>query len=543
MKKLLMLIGTLVMTGVAFGNIVINEIHYNPPSNQGNDDFYEFFELYNNGTEAVDIAGWIVSEGITHTFAAGTTISAGEYLVVAKDAASVETWYGITGVVQWESGNLTNGGEDIEIIDLESAVMDYVNYDDGGDWPSEPDGGGSSLELINPDYDNAEAAAWGASTTEFGTPGMQNSIYGGGPIDYPPSISDVTVIPEAPTSADVITFTATVTDDSDVDYVLLTYELNNDDNWIDTPMPNTIGDEYAVDLGPFANLTLVTYHVIAYDDTGQPATSGNESFLVVDPIDVLPVVINEIMQNPSAVSDGDGEYFELYNPHTTDVDLHGVLLRDDDYDTHVIDNANGSTVMPAGGYLVMGINGDFGTNGGVVVDYVYSGMALGNSGDELVLDNAGEILDYVAWDNGATFPDPAGSSMMLLDPALDNTLGENWLAATEPWGENTDNGTPGAENYPPITELDTPEQFKLHANYPNPFNPTTTIAFDIAEPATVSLVVFNLNGERVVTLVDEHLPAGQHEVIFDAVDLANGVYYYQLTSGAFITTNKMLLVK
>jgi len=156
-------------------------------------------------------------------------------------------------------------------------------------------------------------------------------------------------------------------------------------------------------------------------------------------------LINEIMQNPSAVSDSSGEWFEVHNTTDTDIDIDGWTILDNDFDFHLISNG-GPLVVPAGGYLVLGINDDFATNGGVIVDYQYSGIFLSNSSDELVmLDVGGAEMDRVEWDNGATFPDPNGASMSLINPALDNNVGANWCESVTPFGSG-DRGTPGSEN-------------------------------------------------------------------------------------------------
>jgi predicted extracellular nuclease len=157
------------------------------------------------------------------------------------------------------------------------------------------------------------------------------------------------------------------------------------------------------------------------------------------------IVINEIMQNPSAVFDSAGEWFELYNPTSTAVDIEGWTVADNDFDSFVI--VNGAPLLvPAGGYLVLGNNADAGTNGGVAVDYQYASMFLSNSGDELVLlDGSLTEIDRVEWDNGATFPDPSGASMSLRDATSDNNVGGNWCTAVTPFGAG-DLGTPGAAN-------------------------------------------------------------------------------------------------
>jgi Secretion system C-terminal sorting domain len=85
--------------------------------------------------------------------------------------------------------------------------------------------------------------------------------------------------------------------------------------------------------------------------------------------------------------------------------------------------------------------------------------------------------------------------------------------------------------------------FSLYQNYPNPFNPTTTITYDLPKGMFVSLVVYDLLGRKVKTLVRGFNNAGHNAVQFDASPLSSGVYFYQLTSGGFILTKPLILLK
>jgi hypothetical protein len=88
-----------------------------------------------------------------------------------------------------------------------------------------------------------------------------------------------------------------------------------------------------------------------------------------------------------------------------------------------------------------------------------------------------------------------------------------------------------------------PGSFTLRQNYPNPFNPATTISYEISTTSQVSVVVFDLLGRRVQTLVDEVQRAGSYGVRFDATGLASGVYFYELKAGSFVQTRNMVLIK
>ena len=186
-------------------DIVINEIMYNPSGEQGDDDFYEFLELYNNEDYDVDLSGWNFTAGIEYTFAAETTIGAGDYLVIAKDPASIETYYSITGVYGPFSGNLGNSGELVQLADADGTVADYVEYADVAPWPTAPDGSGPSLELSEPSADNSLAENWHASSDLGGTPGAVNSA-GGETIQ----VANLAELRQQPTGANIYTVTGEV---------------------------------------------------------------------------------------------------------------------------------------------------------------------------------------------------------------------------------------------------------------------------------------------------------------------------------------------
>lgn len=94
-----------------------------------------------------------------------------------------------------------------------------------------------------------------------------------------------------------------------------------------------------------------------------------------------------------------------------------------------------------------------------------------------------------------------------------------------------------------LSDLEVPNQITLNQNYPNPFNPSTTIDFALPEASHVDLTVYNLLGQRVATLSDEFLSAGQHTVSFNASDLSSGIYMYRLQTENHSLTRSLTLVK
>jgi hypothetical protein len=86
-------------------------------------------------------------------------------------------------------------------------------------------------------------------------------------------------------------------------------------------------------------------------------------------------------------------------------------------------------------------------------------------------------------------------------------------------------------------------EFVLSQNHPNPFNPSTTINYQIPELSFVTLKVYDVLGNEVGTLVNEEKPIGNYEVEFDAISLTSGIYFYKLQAGSFVETKKMVLMK
>ena len=88
-----------------------------------------------------------------------------------------------------------------------------------------------------------------------------------------------------------------------------------------------------------------------------------------------------------------------------------------------------------------------------------------------------------------------------------------------------------------------PKEFALFDNYPNPFNPTTTIEYSIPEASFVELKIYDILGGEVASLVKENKPSGKHSVKFSASNLPSGIYFYRIVSGNFTATKKLILLK
>ena len=175
-----------------------------------------------------------------------------------------------------------------------------------------------------------------------------------------------------------------------------------------------------------------------------PDYDGDDTPDCEDPPAAGTVVITEIMQNPAAVSDANGEWFEVLNTGALSIDLQDWTFSDTGTDSFTVLS---SVVVPAGGRAVFAANGDASSNGGLTEDYVWTTtFLLSNGSDEITMaDSSGATQDTVAYDNGATFPDPNGASMTAApsaETASGNDAGTNWCSNEVAYGDG-DLGTPG----------------------------------------------------------------------------------------------------
>lgn len=152
-------LGLETFTGGARGEIVINEIHYDPDVKT---EPVEFIELFNAGGSAVDLSGWRFSAGVDFTFPQGTSIGPDSYLVVAQSPATLQAKFSVSALGPW-SGRLSNEGETIVLRDAANEVVAEVDYQRGFPWPTVGDAPGYSIELIHPALANDVGGSWRAS--------------------------------------------------------------------------------------------------------------------------------------------------------------------------------------------------------------------------------------------------------------------------------------------------------------------------------------------------------------------------------------------
>jgi len=204
-------------------------------------------------------------------------------------------------------------------------------------------------------------------------------------------------------------------------------------------------------------------------------------------------------------------------------------------DTTALEIVNGT--HPLAGGLPAGI---------VLISDIQKNVSYGNpQGDAIVIainsvDTARKVL--FGYEKGAAmFSGNAPARRVgtfLLNDVADSLNDEGWTLfdASVIWAMGS--GSTAVEYSDNV-----PLQFALYNNYPNPFNPMTTIAYSIPAQVNVRLGIFNTLGEEVETLVDEIKPAGNYTANFDASGIPSGVYFYRLEAGPNIAVKKLILLK
>ena len=247
---------------------------------------------------------------------------------------------------------------------------------------------------------------------------------------------------------------------------------------------------------------------------------------------VTGIVINEILANN--VEAADDNFIEFYNTNAEAVDIGGLYLSTDSespLEWQIPDTDPTATTIPGGGYLVMWADNlpNEGTlHAGVLLD-----AAGGYIGLVQNLNDTPTIVDSYTYE--AQSPD---------------TVVGRYPDGTDTWQEMP--ATPGAANeeFPPVSVVnELPKTFAVHENYPNPFNPETTIRFDLPERMNVTVQVYNILGELVKTLVDNtQMPAGYHSIRWNGTNqmgmsVASGIYLYHVEAGTHQSTHRMVLLK
>ncbi len=283
--------------------------------------------------------------------------------------------------------------------------------------------------------------------------------------------------------------------------------------------------------------------IVGQYDYSSPHTSGYQILprstadLEWTPSAITGLIINEIMaSNDAAFADENGEYddwIEIYNANNYSVNIGGLYLTDDlgePTQVQVPATAPDTTTIPAGGFLVLWA--DKQSEQGVL----HLEFKLSSGGEQVglaqVLGNDTTFIDSLTFgpqwaDTSYGYISDGSGDRAYFNPATPGETNANGIVVV---------GIRETPN-PAITD------YHLAQNFPNPFNPATTIEFSVPVAGHATLTVFSITGQKAAVLLDKEVSAGTVTVNWDASHLASGVYFYELKSGPYSAVKKMLLTK
>lgn len=428
MKTFLLILGMLCSCLVLSAQLVINEISYNPP--ESGTDSLEYIELYNAGDADMDLSGYTMG-GVDYTFEAGYMLNSGSYVLICESASAMQAVFGISDVLVWE-GALSNGGEDISVMNSEGTVVDIVDFDDESPWPTSAEGtdnNGASIELCDPFSDNNLGESWRAATNDvgvmidgkavLGTPGMANNVSCAAEPDHIVTTQGLEFVP-----ADI---TIQVGETIRWENPSGTHNVNGGTD----AYPNNPEGFYSGPATPgpwtydftFTMPGVYNYHCDPHLGLGMVGTVTVEEPVV----NTAPLVFTEIMYNDPLMDDVI-EFLEITNTGDVPVELEGYRMSQGvDFTFPAYMLAEGASVVIAASSSELmtrfGIEALQWTEGG-----------LSNSGETIELvDAQGNTVDMLTYDDSGDWTEMAdglGSSLILCDPMSDNSMGSAWGAST-----------------------------------------------------------------------------------------------------------------
>lgn len=514
----------------------------------------------------------------------------------------------------WIANAVQNGSPDGMVLKLNGTVIDGFSYEGVLSGNSDitpgmaitaedPNSGDASIGRVANGFDSNNQDQYFAVTSADLSPGAINAAHGqvlGG--DPPPLISGINRMPFVPAANENVTVSATVTDDSDVTAVQLRYTIGGSAEQ-QVAMTEISTDTYAAEIAAseYSDGDVVSYKIYAEDDAPQSNESPSFGFLagttpiaiaMVDDLDGNLVHLGKAARLTGVLTVATGVF------SATNVD---VYMQDATGGTNVFAFGLDSTFSMTRGnsYTVIGSIAQFSGKGEIIpddllTDIIDNGpatepgpvtktLAALNGGESEGLEgqlvaiaavtNTGAVDPWPAVDNDANveITDDGGTNVYTLrvdrDTEIDGSSEPAWPVNVQGILTQFDTAVPYTEGYQilprDLGDVDVVlgvepieggliKTLALHSNYPNPFNPSTTLRFDVPADnnlnSPVTLTIYNNLGQKVLTLVNERLAAGSYKVEWNGATAGgeiatSGVYYAQLSMNGNVQTQKMMLVK
>ncbi len=429
-------------------------------------------------------------------------------------------------------------------------------------------GGGSTAAAVTVDGIRV-ATTWADAVTG-----------GGSTANQPPAISGLTRDPYIPVNEALVG--ATVTDDHIVTDVKLYYTANSTTDSM--TMDPTGADTYEAEIPAKPNGTYVTYFIKAVDDSGAVTIGSTQKYLggttTISAIRVndgngLNTYIGTPVRVRGIVTAGD----TLFTGFNTDIFIQdatggvniyksGLTLYPDGQDLTVegtINHFNGKLEITTPNMTIT----DNGAGAMPAPVVLAPGDAFNESNEGLLAVITGVDFDasgtFVADDSAYTF-NSTSNYLIYVDKDNENIVGQSipgTVVNVQGIMSQYKSGSPYTSGYQLIPryasdlnytisvkndELINPKAFSLGQNFPNPFNPTTMITYEVPKASDISVKVYNLLGQEIRTLFSGKQNAGKHAIQWDGRDnagraVSTGIYFYRLNAPNFVQTRKMIMIK
>jgi hypothetical protein len=493
--------GNIYVTGSSTGsgsNLDYATIKYNSSGTE------QWVVRYNGPANFIDIANAIAVDGAGNVYVTGTSSSStlSDYATVKYNSSGQELW-----VARYNGP--VSGTDEAFSVAVDGAGNVYVT--------------GQSLSGTNYDYATIKYNSSGQQQWAARYNGPQNSVDNG-------------AVVRVDAAGNVYVTGGSTGSGGGLDYATIKYNSAGQQQWAarynGTGNSNDVASDLAVDVagnvyvtgGSSGSGSSNDYATIKYNSSGQEQWAaryngtGNDNDVASSL--ALSAAGNVYVTGSSIGSGSSSDYATLMYNNS------GAAQWTMRYNgpNNTTDDATSVAVDGSGNAFVTGSSNSGGTN----LDYLTLKYSIsGQQVWEQRYNGPGNGIDAAL----SIAIDPAGSIFI-----TGNSQGS---------GSSSDFATLKYANVTAIEPVGTviPSMFKLYENYPNPFNPVTTIKFDVPKQSFARLVIYDVTGRTVSTAINEDLKPGAYEYVFDAAGIASGVYFYKISAGDFNDVKKMILLK